>query len=298
MTQPGETENFSAWDHLRVILEHTDPRIVDACFVNVENLRLHYREAGAGPPVVLLHGWPTSSSLWRNVMPPMVARNRVIALDLPGFGASDKPPRQRYDFEFYARVLNGFLDALGERQVGLAVHDLGGPVGLYWAISHPERLSRLALLNTLVYPRPSWMSVLFILWCRTPLARNWLVSPAGLRFALRLGVSNPHRLTEETIQAVQAPFTDPAARRVLLKTATDLSPRGMLRIARELPRLKVPVRIVYGTRDRILPDVVRTMARVKRDLPQAVVTALTDCGHFLQEERPEELGQMLSDFFA
>ena len=81
--------------------------------VQVDGLRLAYRELGDGPPVLLLHGWPTSSFLWREVMRPIARANRVVALDLPGFGASDKPNDIRYNFGFFGRALDGFLAKLG-----------------------------------------------------------------------------------------------------------------------------------------------------------------------------------------
>ncbi|HEV8597291.1 MAG TPA: alpha/beta fold hydrolase [Candidatus Dormibacteraeota bacterium] len=120
--------------------------------VQVDGLRLAYRELGQGPPVLLLHGWPTSSFLWRNVMGSIARANRAVALDLPGFGASDKPVGIRYSFDFFGRALDQFLAHVGIDQLGLAVHDLGGPVGLHWALGRPGRLTKLALLNTLVYP--------------------------------------------------------------------------------------------------------------------------------------------------
>jgi pimeloyl-ACP methyl ester carboxylesterase len=119
--------------------------------VTVDGLRVGYREAGYGPAVLLLHGWPTSSYLWRKVMEPIARQHRVVAIDLPGFGASDKPAC-RYDAGFYDMVLDGFCDALGINAVALGVHDLGGPVGLHWAAGRAPRLWALALLNTLVYP--------------------------------------------------------------------------------------------------------------------------------------------------
>src|SRR3954471_16433956 len=120
--------------------------------VEVEGLRVAYREQGAGPAVLLLHGWPTSSFLWREVMEPIAEANRVVAPDLPGFGGSDKPLGIRYGFDLYDRVIDGFLEALGVEAVAIAGHDLRGPIGLHWAIGRRERLSRLALLNTLIYP--------------------------------------------------------------------------------------------------------------------------------------------------
>jgi pimeloyl-ACP methyl ester carboxylesterase len=97
---------------------------------------------------------------------------------------------------------------------------------------------------------------------------------------------------------VLEPFGSSEARRALADAGIGLQLEGFQEIARELPALDVPVRIVYGAEDRILPDVEQTMARVAVDLPQAVVTALPGCGHFLQEEAAGEVGELLAAFFA
>ena len=267
-------------------------------FVEVEGLRIHYREQGTGDPILLLHGWPTSFYLYRNMLEPLSEGSRAIALDLPGFGRSDKPLDASYSFRFHERALEAFLGELGVERTGLVVHDLGGPIGLYWASRHPERLSRLALLNTLVYARPSVAVVAFVLAARTPGLRSWLTSQSGIRYAMRLGVSDKGRLTEEAVAAYQEPFQTDQARKVLRKTATGLHPGGFKEIERWLPRVEAPVRIIYGKRDRILPDVARTMKKVARDLPsEPEVTVLDDCGHFLQEEKPHDIAAILAQFF-
>lgn len=271
---------------------------IQSRFVDLDTLRLHYLEAGAGEPVLLLHGWPTSSYLWRNIMPAMAKTNRVIALDLPGFGQSDKPLDVSYSFPFFTGVLDEFCAALGINSLGLAVHDLGGPVGLYWACQNRERISKLAFLNTLVYPQMSWAVVLFVAICRLPIAGSLISSPRGIRFAMRFGVENKANLNGDPLAAYQAPFKDKTARKALLKAGYGLHPKGFKKIAARLPDFDCPVRIVYGKNDRILPDVEKTMTRVKRDLPQAEVTALDGCGHFLQEDRPDEIARLLADFFA
>ena len=266
--------------------------------VEVNGLTLAYRELGSGPPVLLLHGWPTSSFLWRDVMRPIAEQNRVLAIDLPGFGASDKPLGVRYDFDLFDRTLDGFLEALGVDAVGLAVHDLGGPVGLHWALQRPGRVTRLAILNTLVYPEFSEAVLQFIKACSTPELRDQLTSPAGLEAAMGLGLADEETLSDEVVAAVREPFQDADSRRALADAGIGLQPEGFAEIARLLPTLRVPVRVIYGERDRILPDVAETMARVQADLPQAEVTALPGCGHFLQEEAPEEIGSLLARFFA
>jgi pimeloyl-ACP methyl ester carboxylesterase len=266
--------------------------------VQVDDLRIAYRELGSGPPVLLVHGWPTSSFLWRDVMPPIARRNRVVAVDLPGFGASDKPLGVRYGFDFFGRTLDGFLEALEIDTVALAVHDLGGPVGLHWAVHRPARITKLALLNTLVYPEFSEAVQQFVMACSTPELREQLTSPEGLEAAMRLGLADEGSLSDEALAAVREPFRSAESRRALADAGIGLEPEGFAEIARRLPLLTVPVRIVYGERDRVLPDVAETMARVAEDLPQAAVTALPDCGHFLQEEAPREIGELRAEFFS
>jgi haloalkane dehalogenase len=266
--------------------------------LEVDGLTIAYRDMGSGPPVLLLHGWPTSSFLWREVMEPIAERNRVLAIDLPGFGGSDKPLGIRYGFELFERTLDGFLAALGVEEVGLAVHDLGGPIGLHWAVHRPERVTRLAVLNTLVYPEFSEAVLQFIKACSTPELREQLTSPAGLEAAMGLGLADEANLTPEMLDGVREPFRSPESRRALADAGIGLEPEGFAEIARLLPSLRMPVRVVYGEQDRILPDVGETMTRVKQDLPHAEVTALPECGHFLQEEAPDEVGALLARFFA
>ncbi|MEM7343749.1 MAG: alpha/beta fold hydrolase [Chloroflexota bacterium] len=267
-------------------------------YITIDGLRLHYVDQGEGEPILLLHGWPTSAFLWRNIIPALSVRNRVIALDLPGFGNSEKSLESSYSFRFYASIISNFLDALEIKAIGLTVHDLGGPIGLYWAAKNPDRVTKLALLNTIVYSNFSWAVILFGVACRLPLVRTRLASPAGLNFAMRIGTSRTFELTREIIEGVQAPFQTREAREALLRAGSNLHPDGFKEIEAWLPYLTIPVRVVYGEQDRILPDVAQTMARVKRDLPQTTITSLPSCGHFLQEEQPDQIGEMLADFFA
>lgn len=266
--------------------------------VEVRGMRLHYLEAGSGPPVLLLHGWPTHAQLWRNTLPALAASRRAIALDLPGFGQSAKPVEVRYTFRFFEDTLTGFLEALGIERTGLVVHDLGGPVGLYWAVRHLERLSELAILNTLVFPELSWAVKLFVAATFMPGVRSYLSSPGGVRATMRFGVHDKARMTPEVAGLYAAPYEEKEARRALLLAAQGLSPRKMEEIARGLPHIQVPVRLVYGEEDRILPDVARTMRRIQGLIPHAELTALPRCGHFLQEDAGEEVGRILAGFFG
>jgi haloalkane dehalogenase len=265
-------------------------------YVDVDGYKIHYLTAGEGRPILLIHGFPTSSHLWRNVIPEIATSNRVLAIDLPGYGRSDKPLDVRYDFLFFERIVDGFLDAVGIEKTALAVHDLGGPVGLFWAVRQPRRVTHLVILNTLVYPETSWAVKLFLIAMRLPILRNYLVSQRGLVASMKLGVVHKRRLDRATLTPYTAPFTDDAARKALIKAGSELSVKGLSEIAAKLPTIDVPVRVIYGENDRILPDMAKTAARLQNDLLHCRVTALPDCGHFLQEDEPQRVGQLISEF--
>jgi len=256
-----------------------------------------YRELGSGPAVLLLHGWPTSSVLWRAVMPTIARHNRVVAIDLPGFGASDKPVDVRYDFDVFERAIDDLLAALGIGRVAIAGHDLGGPVALHWTLDHPDQVTGLALLNTLVYPEFSQAVRDFVTKLRTPDTREHATSPEGLAEIMQLGVTDGCVLAEEVHAAVREPFASAPARLALAQAGIGLRLRGFIDMAARISSLTVPVRVIYGEQDRLLPDVAQTMARIRRDLPQTELTALPNCGHFLQEQQPELVGDLLAGFF-
>ncbi len=271
---------------------------VESRTVHVEGLDLHYLEAGSGPPVLLLHGWPSNAGLYRHALPVIGASRRAIALDLPGFGASSKPTDVSYSFRFWDRVLTAFLDALGIARTGLVVHDLGGPIGLHWLASHRDRVTDLTLLNTVVFPEMSWAVKLFVVASRIPGLRALLASPWGIAQAMKVGIRDRSRHTPETLARYTGPYAGRAARKALLKSAHGLHPQGFHTIVDGLRGLELPVRLLYGERDGILPDVATTMRRVKDMLPHAELSSIPDCGHFLQEDRPDEVARALAEFLS
>lgn len=265
--------------------------------IDVDGRTVAFSSTGTGPAVVMLHGWPTSSFLWRRVTPAVATDNRVIAVDLPGFGHSAKPPTG-YDFPHYHRVLDRLLDALGLHRVALVGHDLGGPIALHWALHHPARVTRIALLNTLVYAQFSPGVLDFVRSCRDPARRAALTSRAGITEVMRAGVADPAVLTDEVLDAVVAPFAEETSQLALAAAGAGLGVRGFVEIEHRLAELQVPVRVVYGARDRVLPDIADTVARLRADLPHAEITELSGCGHFLQEEAPALVGRLLGTFLA
>lgn len=265
--------------------------------LDVDDLKVAYVDEGEGSPVLLLHGWPTSSFLYRNITPVLAQQHRVIVPDLPGFGDSSKPVDRQYSFELFAAVLDALVEQLELEDPGLVVHDLGGPIGVHWALHRPGRVSRLALLNTLIYPDFDPTVLEFVTTLMDPAKREELVSDEGLREAMRIGVGNPDSLSDEVMDGVVEPFRTVEDRQALALAGIGLHPDGFAEVARLLPGLDIPVLGLYGTDDRILPDVAVTFARVKRDVSQAEIESLPGAGHFLQEDAPAEIAERLGRFF-
>jgi len=266
----------------------------DYCQLN--EIRIHYRYAGDSNPVLLLHGWPTSSYLWRKVIKHLSKAHYIIAPDLAGFGLSDKPTNISYTVEYHSTVLTEFINKLGIGKFDLVVHDLGGSIGLSWALQNQERVRRIIVLNTILYPVSIGVK-LFIIAARTKGIRSLLSSHLGIAKIMKFGIMNKKALTDEDIKIYQAPFTTKEEKRVLLKTITDINPNVLGEIAKKLPDLDIPIRIIYGEKDQLL-DATRQMAYLKEKRQDIDITAIPNCGHFLQEDQPERLSKLLSEFLG
>lgn len=263
--------------------------------IKVNGSNIFYLESGKENPVVLLHGWPTSSYLWRNIIPSLAKTHRVIAPDLTGYGRSDKPLDIIYSLDNQSKILGEFLDKLGLNKTALAVHDFGGPIGLLWAVRNPEKLERLAILNTFLHPKlPFFMNLLFLA-SKIPGVCKWFAAPSGIAATIKLGMSNKNAVTRELIETYQTPFKHIDAQKALLKAFNDSKLDELNEVIQKLPILKVPIFILYGEKDIWLAP---EMIRIKNELPHARVTTIPKCSHFLQEDQPELVSELLADFFS
>ena len=264
-------------------------------FVQVNGLKLGYLAGGQeGEAVVFLHGWPTSSHLWRHQVPALAERFRAYAPDLPGYGDSDKPADAPYTLDYYAGVLSGFLDALGIEQVTLACHDIGGPIALLWAVRHPGRLARLVIMDTTPYPDLPLMLRLLLPVARLPGVGRALVSRRGLRLLFQIGTHGKGVVTDELLTAYDGPYENPADRKTLLRILTSLDVQAMVEIVDNLGRITAPTLILWAENDPSAPLAIAR--RLQADIAGSVLKTIPNCGHFLTKDRPDEVNRLLLEF--
>lgn len=277
--------------------------------LDVRGVSLHYVDEGRGDPVVLVHGNPTWSFFYRNLIPVLSREHRVIAPDHVGCGLSEKPPRHRYPYTLARRVedLDQLLLHLGvERRVTLILHDWGGMIGLAWAALRPASVERVILLNTAGFRLPPGKSVPWELrLARTPVLGALLVRGLNLfaRGAARSCVVR-RPLSPEIRRGYLAPYGSYSERVAVHRFVEDipLDPRHesfpvVERVERFLERLQdLPVLIAWGARDFVFDDAF--LAEWRRRLPRAEVHRFADAGHYILEDAFDEVLPLIQGFLA
>jgi pimeloyl-ACP methyl ester carboxylesterase len=276
-----------------------EPRWFDA-----DGGRVHYVDEGPreGTPVVMLHGNPAWSYLYRRFIAELTAAgHRAVALDLLGFGRSDKPDDSAaYSIVRHSGRVRTLLDGLDLRDVCLVVHDWGGPIGLPWAVANEERVARLMILNTFAPTLPGPMGRSLTLRLLRLRGSGELIAKVrgGLTedFLLGAGTRRRDRLDDDVKRAYRAPYPDAASRTGVLAfpRQVPLSPdTPVAELTRETDAgLKRhfrdrPAHICWGMRDVLFgPDVLDLW---RAALPNAGVTRLEDAGHFVQEDAYEQV---------
>jgi haloalkane dehalogenase len=253
--------------------------------------RVHYVDEGAGAPVVLVHGNPTWSFQFREVIPRLESR-RAIAMDHLGFGLSDKPTDYSYLPVDQARNLAALLDSLDLREVTLVVGDWGGPLGLSWAVDNPDRIRGLVITNTWMWSvRDDWYYRGFSGFMGGPVGRRLIERRNFFAGAFLPRVYGDRaKLTPRIHEHYTAPLADPAARRgcaVLPKQIIESSDWLASLWDRRGALAGIPTALVWGRKDKAFRD--KELRRWQSLFPEARVATFADCGHFVAEERPDEL---------
>jgi len=273
-----------------------------AVVVDDTELELAHVELGPpdGPTVVLLHGEPTYSRLWREVMPPLAdAGLRAVAPDLVGFGRSDKPTElDWYTFERLTAALDAHLRALAPDPFTFVVHDWGGVLGLPWSVEHPDRVERLVILDTGLYSPGGFASDTWQAF------RDFVERTPELPIGVLVDGGTHRALSEEEKAAYEAPFPDAASQAgaralpLLVPRADDDPGAARLSWAREeLSRWDAPTIVLWGGADTVLP--VSIGESFARTIPRCDdVEVIPDAGHFLQEDAGDRIGARIARFVA
>jgi haloalkane dehalogenase len=261
--------------------------------------RVAYLDEGSGPPVLLVHGTPSWSFEWREVVRALARDHRVIAPDHLGFGLSDKPsaPDAALAPGDHARRLLALVDHLDLRDLTLVVHDFGGPIGLPVALERRARVRRVVVLNSWMWPNAGDAEVARIdRLVRGPLGRFlYLTLNASPRWLLPSALGKRTSLTRSAHAHYLAPFPDRGSRASLYAMALALGGgdawyEPLWRRRSELRGL--PLSIVWGEKDPAFQA--RHLARWVEAFPEATVTRLPEVGHFPAEEAPAEVARAIA----
>jgi haloalkane dehalogenase len=266
-------------------------------YANQGGLRMHYVDEGSGDPVLLLHGEPTWAFLYRKMIPRIAGIARVVAPDYFGFGRSDKPTRiEDYSYDFHYAAIERLVDELDLRELTVVVQDWGGPIGLRLAVERPARVARLVVLNTGIgagrAPSPEWLRF------RDFMRRVGIeIVPGQL-----VRVSVVSELAADVVEAYNAPFPTPESKAGVLAfpelVPTELdhpSAATMLEVRSALESWEKPALVLFSDSDPIFtPAAAERMAsRIPGAGPAEIVAG---AGHFLQEEKGEEIAERIVRF--
>ncbi|MGH2852931.1 MAG: alpha/beta fold hydrolase [Solirubrobacteraceae bacterium] len=274
-------------------------------YAEVGGVRLHYVEAGEGPLVVLLHGFPEYWYSWRHQIPALAAAGyRVVAPDMRGYNLSDRPRGWRlYDTDCLADDVAGLIRHCGEERAYVVGHDWGAAVAYATAMRHPEAVRRLAILNvphtarmldgfrTLKQLRKSWYMFFFQL----PSLPERLIARDGFSFAKRaLRADSPTAFTDEDLERYAEAWAQPGALTGMLnyyRAALRSSPRKALD---RLRPIEVPVLVIWGKRDRHLGS--ELAEPPARWVPHGRIEWIPDATHWVQHDAPGRVNELLIEF--
>jgi pimeloyl-ACP methyl ester carboxylesterase len=275
--------------------------------VDIDGVSIFYREAGApgAPVVLLLHGWPSSSAMFRDLIRKLSANYHVFAPDYPGFGNSDAPDRSRfrYTFDALGEVVGKFVDKVGIKQFVLYATDFGGPVGYRLMLKSPHRMKALVAQNNPLFPSASpWFAALLPYWkdgaadSRAKAGEHYLTLDV-VRDLYITGVRDTSLIDPEQWQTDYSLLQCPGAGEISLDLLYDIRTNGpIFKSAQEyLLSQQPPTLIVSGKNDILFTG--ENQLRYREVVPQAEIH-LTDSGHCALADKSEEIASRMHDFLG
>ena len=264
-------------------------------------VKLYYSEEGKGPPVLLIHGFGASTFTWRFVAPELAKSHRVIAVDLKGFGLSDKPFDGRYSVYDQAELLAQLIEDKDLRDLTLVGHSFGGGVALLLALEANQRLdgriTRLVLLNSIAFPQniPVFFRLLDV-----PLVSQIgvrMVPPSvQARVALQIAYFDDSKIDPEEIELYAAPLKTAAGKHAIIYSARQIVPEDIAELSERYKTIELPTLILWCDHDRIVP--LEVGIKLRRTLPNSTLRLVEECGHMPQEEQPASTLALIKGFIG
>ncbi len=293
--------------------EETTPEIsaefpFESKYVEVLGSKMHYIDEGQGDPILFLHGNPTSSYLWRNVIPYVSDDGRVIAVDLIGMGKSDKPDID-YSFDDHARYLNAFIEELELKDVTLVIHDWGSGLGFNYAANNEDNIKGIAFMEALLMPMPSYdampsqeMIEMFKNF-RTPGIGEEMIMNQNIFVEQLLPSMILRELSEEELDYYSEPYPTPESRKPVWKWPNEIPIGGEPKNTHDiissynqwLQTTETPMLMIYAT-----PGVIGNEMAVQWATENLMNLKTVNVGpglHFIQEDAPDEIGEAISDWY-
>ena len=257
---------------------------------------MHYVQKGEGKDhILLIHGFRAHTYTWRHLMDPLVkAGYHVWAIDLIGYGLSDKPTHLAYTADFFVEQIKAFMEAHAISQAHVIGNSMGGGIALSLSITHPEKTRSLTLLSALGYPldMPLYLSL------GRHISQLWapFLGPRMIRYGLKKIVFDPDLVGEEQVEAYSLPYRFPGGITSSLLTLKEFDNQRLVEMGKHYPHLQQPLLVIWGEKDTLIP--VSHYEKFLNDFPKANCLLLPSCGHLPQEEYPEEVVQAISSFLT
>jgi len=260
-------------------------------FVTVSGINLHYTQQGDGSPLVLIHGFGGSIYTWRSLMPLLAQRHTVYALDLPGFGLSDKPSRGDYSMAGQAAMVLGFLDALHIPSPTLAGHSMGGVIASYAAVRALERIHKLILIEPGFYHGGAPAILRYLIFpLQRIMAKSFYTREGRLR-TLTPSFYDKNLITDELLSAFLQAGQTPnavAALEHMMRTAGEESYEGLS------SKITTPTLLVWSRNNANNP--LTDGRRLQQEIHRAQLAIIEQSGHYIQEEQPQALAAAIETF--
>jgi pimeloyl-ACP methyl ester carboxylesterase len=265
-------------------------------FMLVAGHRLAYLDEGRGPAILLIHGIPTSSLLWREIVPVLAETHRVIAPDMLNYGKSDKPVDADVSIGAQSRLMVGVLDALGIPRAHVVAHDIGGGVAQIIAVNHPERVDKLVLSNTVCFD--SWPIPEFkpLQEAGAEASMSLATFVSMMRGFLPQGVYRPESLAPDALNVMMETWATEEGKRALFRNFQRLNPEYTQAIAGQLKHLSHETLILWGRHDPFQKPAFAEKLRAA--IPGARLTWIEEAAHWVMEEKPAEVAAELKAFLA